>query len=50
MIPFLRIDYILYSPGSFKPLYFKTIRKKLSDHYPIVSTLKLLPKQNREEN
>lgn len=41
MIPFLRIDYILYSPNAFAALYFKTLRKKLSDHYPIVSTLQL---------
>jgi len=50
LIPFLRIDYILYSPEFFKSLYFKTIRKKLSDHYPVVSTLKLLPEQPLETN
>lgn len=44
MIPFLRIDYILYSADRLKPLYFKIIRKKLSDHYPVVSTLKLINK------
>jgi endonuclease/exonuclease/phosphatase family metal-dependent hydrolase len=40
-IPFLRIDYILYSKERFDPLYFKVIRKNLSDHYPVVSTLKI---------
>lgn len=42
LIPFLRIDYILYTPEAFKSLYFKVIRKKLSDHYPVVSTIKMI--------
>lgn len=48
IIPFLRIDYILYSPEFFTSLYFKVLKKKLSDHYPIVSTLRLLPKKQKE--
>jgi endonuclease/exonuclease/phosphatase family metal-dependent hydrolase len=48
MIPFLRIDYILYSKDRFEPLYFKVIRKKLSDHYPVVSTLKLKDPKKKE--
>jgi endonuclease/exonuclease/phosphatase family metal-dependent hydrolase len=40
MIPFLRIDYILYSPEFFTPLFFRIIPKKLSDHYPISSALR----------
>ncbi len=44
MIPFLRIDYILYSPDAFESLYFKVIRKKFSDHYPVSSCLHLKQK------
>jgi endonuclease/exonuclease/phosphatase family metal-dependent hydrolase len=39
-IPFLRIDYVLYSPEYFTPLFFRIIPKKLSDHYPISSALR----------
>jgi endonuclease/exonuclease/phosphatase family metal-dependent hydrolase len=39
-IPFLRIDYILYSPEFFTPLFFRIIPKKLSDHFPISSALR----------
>lgn len=42
MVPFIRIDYILYSPEELRPEYFQVIRKKLSDHYPVVSVLKYL--------
>jgi endonuclease/exonuclease/phosphatase family metal-dependent hydrolase len=41
MIPFLRIDYVLYDPIYFEALDLKIIKKKYSDHYPVVSTLKL---------
>ncbi len=41
MIPFLRIDYVLYDPIYFEALDFKIIKKRYSDHYPVVSTLKL---------
>jgi endonuclease/exonuclease/phosphatase family metal-dependent hydrolase len=40
LIPFLRIDYILYSPEAFTSLAFRVIREKQSDHYPISSILK----------
>lgn len=43
MIPFLRIDYVLYDPIYFEALDLKVIKKKYSDHYPVVSTLKLNP-------
>lgn len=45
-IPFLRIDYILYHPEAFESLFFKTIRQEHSDHYPVMSKLKLLSKRN----
>jgi endonuclease/exonuclease/phosphatase family metal-dependent hydrolase len=45
MIPFLRIDYILYSPEVFEALYFKVIRKKYSDHYPVISSLHIKQQQ-----
>lgn len=48
LIPFLRIDYVLYQPTHFEALEFKTIKEKYSDHYPIISTLKLIP--NPEKN
>lgn len=38
--PFMRIDYILTSP-IFKTVGYQTIKRKLSDHYPIVADLKL---------
>ncbi|MEM7102151.1 MAG: endonuclease/exonuclease/phosphatase family protein [Bacteroidota bacterium] len=41
-IPLQRIDYILTDPG-FQVLNHKIIRKGYSDHYPLVSTLKLVP-------
>jgi endonuclease/exonuclease/phosphatase family metal-dependent hydrolase len=41
MIPFLRIDYILYTKEKFDALNFKLIKKKLSDHYPLTATFKL---------
>jgi endonuclease/exonuclease/phosphatase family metal-dependent hydrolase len=41
-IPFLRIDYILYSAEQFEPLFFRIIPKKLSDHFPISSTLRYI--------
>lgn len=37
--PSFRIDYIFYSP-SFLSANFRTIRKELSDHYPVVCFLK----------
>jgi endonuclease/exonuclease/phosphatase family metal-dependent hydrolase len=43
-IPFLRIDYILYDAEAFESLFFKVIREKYSDHYPVLSKLKLKPK------
>jgi endonuclease/exonuclease/phosphatase family metal-dependent hydrolase len=43
MIPFLRIDYVLYNPNYFEATDFQLIKKKFSDHYPIVSVLKLNP-------
>lgn len=43
-IPFLRIDYILYNPEAFESLFFKVIRENYSDHYPVLSKLKLKPK------
>lgn len=52
MIPFLRIDYILYSPEAFDPLYFRVLRRKFSDHYPVISSLHLKSKteQSKEMN
>jgi len=41
-LPGLRIDYLLYS-GDFASYNFHTIRKELSDHYPISSMLILNP-------
>lgn len=41
LIPMLRIDYILYNPAYFDAVYFHTIRKKLSDHYPVNAILRL---------
>jgi len=41
IIPFLRIDFILYSPKRFTPIYFRVLRKKLSDHYPVVSVMRI---------
>ena len=38
--PFMRIDYIFTSP-IFKTVGYQTIKRKLSDHYPIVVDLKL---------
>jgi len=40
LIPFLRIDYILYSPKVFSTSAFRVIHDKLSDHYPITGILK----------
>lgn len=40
MIPFLRIDFTLYTPGLFVPYHSQVIRKKFSDHYPVVCVLK----------
>jgi len=48
MIPFLRIDYILYSPDVFESMYFKVIHKKLSDHYPVNSCLHIKYKSENE--
>ncbi|MFN5318138.1 MAG: endonuclease/exonuclease/phosphatase family protein [Bacteroidia bacterium] len=47
MIPFLRIDYILYTKEKFDALNFKLIKKKLSDHYPLTATFKLKKKKSR---
>jgi endonuclease/exonuclease/phosphatase (EEP) superfamily protein YafD len=41
IIPFLRIDFILYSPETFSPIYFRVLKRSLSDHYPIVSVMRL---------
>ena len=38
--PFIRIDYVLL-PGSCKVQYHKVVRKPFSDHYPIVTRLKI---------
>jgi endonuclease/exonuclease/phosphatase family metal-dependent hydrolase len=38
--PFIRIDYVLY-PDSCEALYHKVERKRFSDHYPIITRLKL---------
>ena len=38
--PFMRIDYIFTSP-IFKTVGYQTIKRKLSDHYPIMVDLKL---------
>ena len=38
--PFIRIDYVLY-PESCEALYHKVERKKFSDHYPIITRLKI---------
>lgn len=38
--PFIRIDYVLY-PSSFTAVSHKVVRKKLSDHYPVVTELKI---------
>ena len=38
--PFIRIDYVLY-PEKCEALYHKVLRKKYSDHYPIVTRLKI---------
>ena len=38
--PFIRIDYVLY-PDHCEALYHKVERKRFSDHYPIVTRLKL---------
>jgi endonuclease/exonuclease/phosphatase family metal-dependent hydrolase len=40
LIPFLRIDYILFSPDVFTSMAFRVIRERQSDHYPIASILK----------
>jgi endonuclease/exonuclease/phosphatase family metal-dependent hydrolase len=40
LIPFLRIDYILYSPEVFSTNAFRVIHEKLSDHYPIAGNLR----------
>lgn len=40
IIPLFRIDYILYGKD-FSTANFKTIRKKLSDHYPVAVMMKL---------
>ena len=36
--PFMRIDYILTSPGV-KPVSFHVVEKELSDHFPIVAEI-----------
>ena len=38
--PFIRIDYVLY-PEKCEAVYHKVVRKKYSDHYPIVTRLKI---------
>lgn len=38
LVPVFRIDYILHSKN-FKATKFKTIKEKLSDHFPITTTL-----------
>lgn len=38
--PFIRIDYVLL-PEKYEALYHKVERKRLSDHYPIVTRLKI---------
>jgi endonuclease/exonuclease/phosphatase family metal-dependent hydrolase len=38
--PFIRIDYVLI-PGKCEAQYHKVVRKKYSDHYPIVTRLKI---------
>ena len=38
--PFIRIDYVLL-PGKCEAQYHKVVRKKFSDHYPIVTRLKI---------
>lgn len=45
LIPFLRIDYILYSPDVFNTNAFRVIHKKLSDHYPVTGILKYNSKE-----
>lgn len=39
-LPFLRIDHI-FASNDFELLSHKIVRKKLSDHYPVISTIKL---------
>lgn len=43
-IPGLRIDYLFHSPA-FTSFHYKTIRSKLSDHYPIKASIVLNPKK-----
>ncbi|MEX1188574.1 MAG: endonuclease/exonuclease/phosphatase family protein [Bacteroidia bacterium] len=50
LIPFLRIDYILYSGSFYEGLKHEVIREKLSDHYPIVSVLKKKESEQQTEN
>ena len=38
--PFIRIDYVLY-PENCEALYHKVVRKKFSDHFPIITRLKI---------
>lgn len=38
--PFIRIDYVLL-PGKCDALYHKVVRKRFSDHYPIVTRVKI---------
>lgn len=38
--PFVRIDYVLY-PSCFKAVSHKVVKKQLSDHYPVVTELKI---------
>ncbi len=38
--PFIRIDYVLF-PEKCEALYHKVVRKNFSDHYPIVTRLKI---------
>ena len=36
-----RIDYVLYDPGAFTPIQYKTDKVNYSDHYPVLCQIKI---------
>lgn len=42
LMPFLRIDYILYQDNFFEAVNHQVLKDELSDHHPILSTLKIV--------
>jgi endonuclease/exonuclease/phosphatase family metal-dependent hydrolase len=45
LIPFLRIDYLLYDPESFECDSMQVINKEFSDHLPVKAVLRFIPKK-----